>query len=91
MKKTIKWNEEKNKQLLIERGISFNQVYEKLKIVDIIDDIFHPNSKKYSNQRIFVIEIENYIYLVPYVETENEIFLKTIYPSRKFSKIYLGI
>jgi len=91
MKKLINWNEEKNIILKNERNIGFEIVAEKIRNGEIIDDIFHPNSDKYSNQRIFVIDIENYIYLVPYIENENEIFLKTIYPSRKFTKIYLGV
>ena len=91
MKKLINWNEEKNIILKNERNIGFEIVAEKIRDGEIIDDIFHPNSDKYSNQRIFVIDIENYIYLVPYIENENEIFLKTIYPCRKFTKIYLGV
>jgi len=55
-----------------------------------LDDIKHPNQKKYSGQRMMVLDIYEYIYLVPYVETENEIFLKTIIPSRKATKDYLG-
>ncbi|MBM2814689.1 MAG: hypothetical protein HW421_1451 [Ignavibacteria bacterium] len=90
MKKQINWSEEKNLILKQERHISFELVAEKIKNGDIIDDIIHPNSEKYYNQKIFVIEIDDYIYLVPYVEDENEIFLKTIYPSRNFTKIYLG-
>jgi hypothetical protein len=55
-----------------------------------LDDIEHPNQEKYPNQFVFVIEINNYVYLVPYVENESETFLKTIIPSRKFTKKYLG-
>ena len=57
---------------------------------EILDDLEHPNPEKYSNQRIFVLEIDEYVYLVPYVEDKNEIFLKTIIPSRKATKQYLG-
>jgi hypothetical protein len=90
MQKKINWNEDKNHILKQTRNISFEFVAEKLIEGDILDDIFHPNKSKYLNQRIFVIEIDEYVYLVPYIENENEIFLKTIYPSRKFTKIYLG-
>ena len=55
----------------------------------LLDDIEHPNKKKYTGQRMMVLNIEEYIYLVPYVESENEIFLKTIIPSRKATKKYL--
>ncbi len=90
MKKRLLWNIEKNALLVKERKVSFEEVADRIQSGNIIDDIFHPNSQKYSNQRIFVIEIDNYIYLVPYIENDEEIFLKTIYPSRKFTKIYLG-
>ncbi len=56
----------------------------------LIDDIIHPNNNKYSNQRILVVNIKEYVYLVPYVEEEKERFLKTIIPSRKATKQYLG-
>ncbi len=56
----------------------------------LLDDIVHPNSRDYPGQRIFVVCIDEYAYLVPYVETAEEIFLKTIIPSRKFSRLYLG-
>ena len=56
----------------------------------LLDTIEHPNADKYSNQKIFIVNIENYIYLVPFVESEESIFLKTIIPSRKMTKKYLG-
>lgn len=54
-----------------------------------LDILEHPNQGKYSNQKIFVINIDNYIYLVPFVINEKRIFLKTIFPSRKATKQYL--
>ena len=48
----------------------------------------HPNQEKYPGQKIFEINLNNYIYLVPYSETDNEYFLKTIIPSRKATKSY---
>jgi hypothetical protein len=88
--KKINWDKKKNVILKTERNISFEQIKEKIMNGEIIDDIQHPNINKYENQRLFVVKINRYIYLVPYVETEKEIFLKTIYPSRKFTKIYIG-
>jgi hypothetical protein len=55
----------------------------------ILDIYFYPNKKKLPNQKIFVINIEGYAYLVPFIETDEEIFLKTIFPSRKATKLYL--
>ena len=88
--KTINWNTEKNQQLIEGRNISFEDVVFYLQQGDILDIIEHPNADKYPNQRIFVLNIDNYIYLVPYVENRKEIFLKTIIPSRKATKAYLG-
>ena len=85
-----KWNNEKNKKLKIERGISFEQVVMHVERGDVLDVVTHPNQKKYPNQQILVIEINNYVYIVPFVENENGRFLKTIIPSRKATRSYLG-
>jgi hypothetical protein len=87
--KDVNWNNEKNNWLRNERGISFNAVKHYIENEEYIDIIEHPNKEQYPNQRIFVIEIEQYIYCVPFVETEEEIFLKTIFPGRALTKKYL--
>jgi len=51
--------------------------------------IKHPNQTKYKGQHVYAIEIEGYVYMVPYVEDDDVIFLKTIFPSRKYTKMYL--
>ena len=84
------WNLEKNEWLKQERGITFEDVVYYLNHGCLINTIEHPNQEQYSNQRIFVINIDNYVYLVPFVEDNNLIFLKTIMPSRKMTKKYLG-
>jgi len=71
-------------------GVSFEDVVFYLQQGTLINDFEHPNSDKYPNQRIFVLNIDDYMYLLPYVEDRNEIFLKTIIPSRKATKQYLG-
>lgn len=88
--KPINWNPDKNQQLIEERGISFEDVVFYLQQGALLDDIEHPNGNKYPNQRIFVISIDDYVHLVPYIETRKEIFLKTIIPSRKATKQYFG-
>ena len=88
--KQINWNPDKNQQLIIERGISFEDIVYYLQQGALLDDLEHPNSSKYPDQRIFVININDYAYLVPYVENRKEIFLKTVIPSRKATKKYLG-
>ena len=88
--KTIRYSLEKNELLKEQRDISFEDVILALESGKLLDDIEHPNREKYAHQNIFVIlvEIKNYVYLVPYVEDENSIFLKTIIPSRAMNKKY---
>lgn len=88
--KPINWNSTKNQQLIAERGISFEDIVFYLQQGQLLDDIEHPNSNKYPEQRIFVIDVDGYVHLVPYVEDRKEIFLKTVIPSRKATKHYLG-
>jgi uncharacterized DUF497 family protein len=88
--KLYDWDPEKNQQLIEERGISFEEVIFHLQSDSLLDDVEHPNQKEYSHQRMYVVLIEDYVYLIPYVESKNGIFLKTIIPSRKATKHYLG-
>ena len=88
--KYINWNTEKSLKLKESRGICFEDIVFFIEKGDILDDYLHPNQKKYPQQRIMVIGIDNYAYIVPYVEDEEEIFLKTIIPSRKVTEIYFG-
>lgn len=88
--KSISWNPEKNAQLKNQRGISFEDVVFHIMAGDILDTVDHPNQGRYPGQKIHVIDIEDYVYLVPFVESEDEVFLKTIIPSRKATKTYRG-
>ena len=88
--KQFDWNEEKNELLRGERGITFEEVVFYISRDGLLDIIEHPNQKTYPEQRIFIINIDEYVYLVPFAESEKQIFLKTIIPSRKMTKIYLG-
>ncbi len=83
------WNTDKNDLLKRERGISFEEVIFHIERGDLLDILEHPNPAKYQNQRIFVVNIEGYAYLVPFVESDTEVFLKTIIPSRKATRHYL--
>ena len=87
--KYFDWDKDKNETLKAERGVSFEEVLVSITEVGLIDIIIHPNKEKYSHQKIMIINIENYIYLVPFVEDEKKIFLKTIIPSRKATRDYL--
>ena len=84
------WNIEKNDELKEDRDISFEEVVFYIMGEGLLDIVEHPNKDKYSNQKIFIVNIENYVYLVPFVESEEIIFLKTIIPSRKMTRQYLG-
>ena len=88
--KTIRYSLEKNELLKKQRDISFEDVILAIENGKLLDDIEHPNKEKYSSQNIFIIliEIKSYVYLVPYVEDDNSIFLKTIIPSRVMNKKY---
>jgi uncharacterized DUF497 family protein len=88
--KTFRWNTDKNNQLQQERQINFQTIVSSIEGDKLLDIIQHPNQEKYPNQRIFIVEIDRYVYLVPFIENETEFFLKTIIPSRKMTKKYLG-
>ncbi|NOQ65195.1 MAG: toxin [Methyloprofundus sp.] len=88
--KKIHFSAEKNTLLKQERGIGFEDVLLAIEMGHILDDLEHPNIEKYPNQSILImlLKIKNYVYIVPYVEDEYTIFLKTIIPSRKMNKLY---
>ena len=86
--KRYAWNDDKNEQLKKERGVSFEEVVFHIQVGDEVDLFDHPNQTRYPNQKVSVVMIEGYAYFVPYVESETEIFLKTIIPSRKATKKY---
>ena len=87
---TYNWNKEKSLLLKETRGINFEQIVIHVEQGNLVDIIEHPNGEKYNHQKILIINIDNYIYTVPFVQNQNERFLKTIIPSRKFTKKYLG-
>jgi hypothetical protein len=85
----LKWDNEKNELLKNGRGICFEQVAILMEKGEVLDTIEHPNQEKYPGQKIAVVIIDAYAYLVPYIEHNEEIFLKTIIPSRKATNKYL--
>jgi len=88
--KYFSWSPEKNTALIEERGISFEEIVFHIEKGDVLDLLEHPKRERYPNQRVFVVNVEGYAYLVPFVEDESEVFLKTIIPSRKATRDYLG-
>ena len=75
---------------MLERGISFEEVLSSVEQGGLLVTLRHPNQSKYRNQRIWVVKVRGYVHLVPFVESESEIFLKTVIPSRKATKQFLG-
>jgi len=88
--KIYSWNIEKNKELKKSRGICFEDIILAIHDGKLLDIIKHPNKQKFPNQKIFIVEYINYAFLVPFVEDKEKVFLKTITPSRKMTKLYLG-
>ena len=87
--KQYDWDEKKNEILKIDRKICFEDIIYYLENDMLLDSYAHPNQDKYPGQGLYVIEIKGYAYLVPFIDSEDSIFLKTIIPSRKATKKYL--
>ena len=88
--KYFSWDPEKNRSLKADRGVSFEEIVYHIARGDVLDILEHPNSLRYQAQGIFVVRRSDYAYLVPFVEDERTIFLKTIIPSRKATRKYIG-
>ena len=84
------WSKDKNELLKAERGVSFENIQTCIESGDLLDITAHPNKTRYPNQKIFIVKLKDYVYMVPFVEEGDELFLKTIIPSRKYTKKYLG-
>jgi hypothetical protein len=80
------WSIEKNDWLRNNRNISFEEVVLAISQHQIKEVYDHPNQIKYHGQKIYEIDINDYIYLVPFIDNDNDYFLKTIIPSRKATK-----
>lgn len=88
--KPLDWSTEKNPWLKRERQVSFEMVVVSILEGRLINVIRHPNPARFPRQRIYVVEMNHYVYLVPFVEGPETIFLKTIHPSRKYTRTHLG-
>jgi uncharacterized DUF497 family protein len=83
--KYLNWSPGKNEILKAKRGISFEEIALLIESGQLLGIEENPGR---SNQKIYILEIENYAFIVPFVEKDNEIFLKTAFPSRKYTKRY---
>ena len=88
--KPFRWSHEKNETLKQERSISFEEIVLAIESGGLLDELKHPNKEKYPNQLVFVVGLDGYAYLVPYVEETEYYFLETVIPSRKATRDYLG-
>ena len=83
------WSTEKNQRLVDERGVSFERIVSAIEHGGLVDVLEHPNQDRYPGQMIYVVEVSEYIHLVPCVmQTDGTRFLKTIIPSRKATRDY---
>jgi len=89
MTRNFLWNEEKNDLLREERGVSFEQIVAHILQGDLLQIEEHPNQERYPGQKYFIVRIDDYAYVVPFLERDNDAFLKTIYPSRRATRQYL--
>jgi hypothetical protein len=86
----MRWNAEKSLSLKAERGVSFEEVLSAISQGGLLGVVDHPNRTKYGHQKMLVVRIRDYAYLVPCVESDSEIFLKSIMPSRKATRQFLS-
>jgi hypothetical protein len=87
--KSFRWSPEKSEALKRDRGVSFESVVVAIESGGLLDILTHPNPAKYPRQRILAVAVDNYAYLVPFVEEDDYFFLKTVIPSRKATRDYL--
>ena len=88
--KPFRWNAEKSTTLKELRGVSFESIVVAIEAGGLLDILAHANTKKYAHQQVLVVSLDNYVYLVPFVEEESSYFLKTVIPSRKTTRAYLS-
>jgi hypothetical protein len=88
--KPFRWNHAKNAALKLERSVSFEEIVLAIEAEGLLDNLPHPNAAKYPNQSVLVVALDDYVYLVPFVEENSYYFLKTIIPSRKATRDYLS-
>lgn len=84
--KIFNWSSEKNQLLIQDRGISFERIVFEISSGNELAVVEHPNQQKYPGQRISMVQVDGYVVAVPFVESDTEIFLKTIIPSRKATR-----
>ncbi|MFN2502386.1 MAG: BrnT family toxin [Pyrinomonadaceae bacterium] len=87
--KYFAWDGGKNELLKQKRGVSFEGVVFHIENGDVLDIVEHPNAVRYRHQKVYIVNLDGYAYMVPFIESEETVFLKTIIPSRKMTREYL--
>lgn len=85
----FEFDAEKNQWLKENRNIGFDDIVSLISEGHLLAVVEHPNQGKYPHQQVFVVDVEGYVYMVPFERNETTIYLRTIYPSRKATKLYL--
>jgi hypothetical protein len=88
--KLFDWNLGKNEELKAQRKISFEDIVFSISRDGLMDILEHPDQQRYPGQRIFIVNVDDYAYIIPFIEDEKTVFLETIIPSRKMTRKYLG-
>ena len=88
--KSFRWKPDKNDLLKQERGVSFEDITVAVEAGRLLEIVPHQNPTKYPRQKIMVVEVAGYAFLVPFVEEEDHFFLKTIIPSRKATRDFIA-
>ena len=88
--KPFRWSPDKNDLLKAERGISFEEITVAVEAGALLEVVPHPNPKRYLRQKVMVVQVAGYAYLVPFVEEDDHFFLKTIIPSRKATRDFIA-
>ena len=83
------WDTAKNEWLIRERRISFERIVLQIEQGGLLDIMHHPDTERFPHQKIYVVNVDECAYIVPFVESNEHIFLKTIIPSRKATRSYL--
>ena len=88
---TFNWDDEKNERLKRTRGVSFEEMVIAIEDGNVVDVLQHPNADRYPNQLVYLVEYKDYVFAVPFLRDSEsqEIVLKTIYPSRKYTRLYV--
>ena len=85
----VDWSEEKNQQLIKQRGVSFESLVASIEQGGLLDVVKHRNQNRYPGQWMYVVEINEYVHLVPFVmQGDGTPFLKTIIPNSRATREY---